>query len=161
MTAVIEQEAPALEAVPVESPPFIEATPVTLEPSASSSDALLGMATLGKTAAALALILVIIFIVAMAVRRWGPLKNQRGRHIKVVGSTPVGPKESVVIVEVEDTWLVLGVGSGNVNKLHELPAAPGAEKSEPRVGAGFESGDSFGTRFSKALKHNAGLSKQS
>lgn len=131
----------------------------TLDIASSGSDSLIGMATLGKTAAALALILVIIFMVAMAVRRWGPLKHQRGRHVKVVGSTPVGPKESVVIVEVEDTWLVLGVGSGNVNKLHEMPVATSTETPAPRGGAGFESGDSFGTRFSKALKHNAGLSK--
>jgi len=38
--------------------------------------------------------------------------------VKVVGTTAVGARERVVVVEVDDTWLLLGVGGGNVRLLH-------------------------------------------
>jgi flagellar protein FliO/FliZ len=41
--------------------------------------------------------------------------------VKLVGSTAVGSRERVVVVEVEQTWLLLGVGGGNVRLLHTLP----------------------------------------
>lgn len=40
--------------------------------------------------------------------------------VKVVGSTAVGSRERVVVVEVDHTWLLLGVGGGNVRLLHTL-----------------------------------------
>lgn len=41
--------------------------------------------------------------------------------VKVVGTTAVGARERVVVVEVDNTWLLLGVGGGNVRLLHTLP----------------------------------------
>jgi flagellar protein FliO/FliZ len=41
--------------------------------------------------------------------------------VKVVGTTAVGARERVVVVEVDDTWLLLGVGGGNVRLLHSQP----------------------------------------
>ena len=41
--------------------------------------------------------------------------------IKVVASTAVGSRERVVVIEVDHTWLLLGVGGGNVRLLHTLP----------------------------------------
>ncbi len=125
-----------------------------LEAAAAGGDSLVGMAMLGKTAAALALILVILLVAAAVLRRWGLPHQRQGRQLRMVASTAVGPKERVVIVQVKDTWLVLGVGGGRVSKLHSLPAE---EASAPPEGAGFEAGDGFRTRFAKALKHNAGL----
>lgn len=44
-----------------------------------------------------------------------------GQLLKVVSAVGVGPRERVVIVEVEEKWLVLGVAPGRVTALHELP----------------------------------------
>ena len=41
--------------------------------------------------------------------------------IKVVAGAAVGQRERVVIVEVNDTWLVLGVAAGRVSPLHTMP----------------------------------------
>jgi flagellar protein FliO/FliZ len=41
--------------------------------------------------------------------------------LKTIAATAVGPRERVVIVEVQDTWLVLGVSQGAVRTLHTLP----------------------------------------
>lgn len=63
-----------------------------------------------------------------------------GRLLRVVAGTAVGPRERVVVVEVDDTWLVLGVAPGRVNALHSLPRRElGAADalSSPVVAAGF------------------------
>ena len=41
--------------------------------------------------------------------------------IKVVAGASVGQRERVVLVEIGDTWVVLGVAPGRVNALHTLP----------------------------------------
>jgi flagellar protein FliO/FliZ len=58
--------------------------------------------------------------VAWFARRYLPGMGAQGA-VKVVGSTPVGSRERVVVVEVDHTWLLLGVGGGNVRLLHTLP----------------------------------------
>ncbi|SFT55901.1 flagellar biosynthetic protein FliO [Halomonas saccharevitans] len=130
-----------------------------LDAAVSGGESLIGMATLGKTAAALGLILVIILVAAAVLRRWGLPHQRHGRHLRVVGSTAVGTKERVVIVEVEDTWLVLGVGGGQVNKLHDLPAPASPQESTPSKGPSFAPGDAFATRLAKAIRHNAGIDR--
>lgn len=51
--------------------------------------------------------------------------------LRVVAAAAVGQRERVVVVEVGNTWLVVGVAPGSVNALHqmargELPATPAA-----------------------------------
>jgi len=58
------------------------------------------------------------------------LTTQRGAAaglLRVVAATAVGTRERVVIVEVGSTWLVLGVASGQVSALAEIPRQPVAE----------------------------------
>lgn len=124
----------------------------------AGGEALLGLATLGKLTFVLLMIVLIILAAAVLIRRLR-LGSLHTAALKIVGSIAVGPKERVVIVEVASTWLVLGVGSGQVTRLHKLPA-PAVSPSAPTAasaGPDFKSGDSFATRFAKALKHNAGL----
>src|SRR5260364_17038 len=40
------------------------------------------------------------------------------------GAMVLTQRERVVIVEVRNTWLVLGVAQGSVRLLHQFPAAP-------------------------------------
>jgi flagellar protein FliO/FliZ len=68
----------------------------------------------------LALILGGFVAVAWLARRYLPGMGAQGA-VKVVGTTPVGARERVVVVEVDDTWLLLGVGGGNVRLLHTQP----------------------------------------
>lgn len=123
-----------------------------LDALSSGGDALVGMATLGKTAAALALVIVIILVCTALLRRWGGQGRPGARHLRVVASTPLGGRERLVIVEVEDTWLVLGIGGGQVNKLHELPAP-----TDGKAPVGALEDARFAARFARALRQNAGL----
>ncbi|MBZ5488546.1 flagellar biosynthetic protein FliO [Halomonas aquamarina] len=88
----------------------------------SGSDAFIGMAMLGKTAAALAFVIALILLFTALLKRWQNLRPYQGAHLRVITSTAVGNRERVVVVEIEDTWLVLGVSSGRITKLHERPA---------------------------------------
>ncbi len=78
----------------------------------------------------LALILGGFVALAWAARRYLPGMAAQGA-VKVVGTTAVGARERVVVVEVADTWLLLGVGGGNVRLLHTLPRPAGTE-TDPR-----------------------------
>lgn len=55
-------------------------------------------------------------------------RGAAGGMVRLVGGTMVGARERVVVVEVNDTWIVLGVAPGRVNALHTLPrGAPANE----------------------------------
>lgn len=80
----------------------------------------------------LSLVLILGGFIAVAwfVRRYLPGMGAQG-VVKVVGTTAVGTRERVVVVEVDGTWLLLGVGGGNVRLLHTQPkpADPRAPES--------------------------------
>ncbi|MCX2780115.1 flagellar biosynthetic protein FliO [Microbulbifer thermotolerans] len=117
--------------------------------SANAGEAVSGMALLGKTALVLAALIGLILLCGWLLRRLGTT-GQGGANptLNIVASRPVGPRERVVVVEIEDTWLVLGVGGGSVSKLHQLPAPP----QPPR--APQESDEGFAERFARALGQN-------
>lgn len=75
----------------------------------------------------LALILGGFVVLAWLARRYLPGMGSPG-VVKVVGTTPVGTRERVVVVEVDSTWLLLGVGGGNVRVLHTLPKPADSNK---------------------------------
>lgn len=79
---------------------------------------------------ALALILGGFIALAWLARRYLPGMAAQG-VVKLVGSTAVGARERVVVVEVADTWVVLGVGGGNVRLLHSLPKPANSESTVP------------------------------
>lgn len=74
---------------------------------------------------ALVLIIGLILAAAWIAKRSGFAgKNAGARGLKVTASTSIGPRERVVIVQVEDARLVLGVTPTQINLLHTLPPAP-------------------------------------
>ncbi|SHM27185.1 flagellar biosynthetic protein FliO [Vreelandella subglaciescola] len=118
-----------------------------------SSDALLGMAALGKTAAALAFVIALILVCTVLLKRFNKRQAKHGAHLEVISSTAVGTRERVVIVELDGTWLVLGVGNGRVNKLHERPAPAQTPHSAPPPASGFSA------RFAQALRQSGHASR--
>ncbi|GGP26321.1 hypothetical protein GCM10010971_21400 [Silvimonas amylolytica] len=88
-------------------------------PAATSSGS---FAQLAQVVIALVFVLGLIFVSAMLMRRFSLLPGMAaGNRLRVVSGTMVGPKERVVIVELDDTWLVVGVTPQNVNLLHTQP----------------------------------------
>jgi len=91
--------------------------PPVIEPVRSFAATGLLQAGLG-----LAVVIGLIFLFAWAVRRFGLQTSGKGQLVKVVSSAMVGQRERVVVVEIGDTWLVLGVAGGQVSALHTMPA---------------------------------------
>jgi flagellar protein FliO/FliZ len=59
-------------------------------------------------------------------RRYGPTQVGTQGVVKVVGGVMLGPRERLVVVEVEDTWVLVGVAAGSVRTLHTLTKPDGA-----------------------------------
>jgi len=70
---------------------------------------------------ALALVLGAVALAAWLLRRFAGGQHMGGGSMRVIGGVAVGPKERVVLVEVGDVWLVVGVAPGQVNALHTMP----------------------------------------
>ncbi|QTO48592.1 flagellar biosynthetic protein FliO [Burkholderia latens] len=125
----------------------------------------LGVGAVLQTLVGLAVVIGLVFGCAWLARRFGFQPARRGGPLKVVSSVGLGAKESATIVEIGDTWLVLGVAPGNVRLLHSLPAgsvpatlAPAA--AAPAEAASAASGQpaqpgTFGARFRDALAGEA------
>lgn len=87
----------------------------------------------------LGLVLAAVAGSAWLLRRFSPGQIGAGGAVKVIGGVAVGPKERLVLVEIGETWLVLGVAPGRVNALHtlakpeavELPAERQPDRGEP------------------------------
>lgn len=75
----------------------------------------------------LLLVLIAILAVAWLLRRMNIAQQGAGNLLKVVGSVAIGQRERVAIVEVGDTWLVVGVGPGQIRTLHTLSKIEGLE----------------------------------
>lgn len=71
----------------------------------------------------LALVLVIAAIAGSAwlMRRFGPTQMGPGSAMRVLGGVMIGQRERLVLVEVGDTWLIVGVAPGQVAAVHTMP----------------------------------------
>jgi flagellar protein FliO/FliZ len=77
----------------------------------------------------LLLVLVAIIAVAWLLRRMNLAGQGAGSLLKVIGSVAIGQRERVVLIEVDDTWLVVGVGPGQIRTLHTLSKIEGLEST--------------------------------
>lgn len=76
----------------------------------------------GLVQVVLALILVLAAIAGSAwlMRRFGPTQIGPGGAMRVLGGVMVGQRERLVLVEVGDTWLIIGVAPGQVTAVHSM-----------------------------------------
>ena len=82
----------------------------------------------------LALFLVVGAIVGSAwlLKRFGPTQMSGGGAMKVLGGVAVGPRERLVLVEVGETWLIVGVAPGQVNTVLSMPRPEDASLQSPQ-----------------------------
>ena len=79
-------------------------------------------ATMVQTFAGLALILGLFVGAAWLLRRMnGGKAFMAGKGpMRIVSSLPVGARERIVLLEIEDTWLVVGIAPGQTRTLHTM-----------------------------------------
>lgn len=83
---------------------------------------------------ALAIVLVVIYGAATLFRRFSGTMGSVSSCMKVVSALMVGQRERVIIVELEDEWLVLGVTAHSINLLCRMPrkeSTPTALPTDP------------------------------
>ena len=81
----------------------------------------------------LALVLAAVAGTAWLLKRFAPGQSGAGGVLKLVGGMMVGPKERLVLVEIGETWLLLGVAAGQVNTLHSMPKPQGIPSTSQPV----------------------------
>lgn len=97
------------------------------------------------------LLFVVLLIIGacLLLRRFSNVgRSTSGRALRVVDSHSLGGKERVTVVEVDNTWLVLGVSPQGVNTLHQLDKPAVSSVAQPPAA-------SSGMPFAQALKEAA------
>jgi len=109
--------APAVTtAAPLPSP----AAPVVAAPAAATS----APGSAGSLMQVLFGLLVVLGLLAGALwflKRMGGGRFAPGSVVKIVGGVSVGNRERVMVVEVADQWIVIGVAPGQVSTLASMP----------------------------------------
>lgn len=101
------------------------------------------------------LIAVIAMIVGLAwmARRTGMMRPQDNALIQIVGSASLGTRERVAIVQVQDSWIVVGVSPAGVTSLATLP------KGNVSLPPGFASPAGFAGKLKAMLEAKANAGK--
>jgi len=68
---------------------------------------------------------------AWMVRRLGMARSSFSSAVKVIGAASIGTRERIVLVEVADQWIVVGVAPGCVNALSTMPRQEGVFADAP------------------------------
>lgn len=102
--------------------------------------------------AGLALVVVAIFASLWLLKKISVPRGAAAGLLKVVAGTAVGPRERVVLLEVGDDWLVLGVAPGRVSALHRLPRQVQGTATEEPPGPAMD----FGARLRSLLERRHG-----
>ena len=90
-------------------------------PAAAPAPAVSAAGSLLQVFIGLVAVLLLIAATAWVAKRLGITRGGSSSQLQVVASASVGTRERVVVVEVGDSWLVVGVAPGSVNALMTLP----------------------------------------
>lgn len=92
-------------------------------PALAAEPASPGISTGTYLQAALALSLIVALLAGTA---WLARKVSGGKRfgqggMKVIGGVALGPRERIVLLEIGEEWLVIGIVPGQIRTLHKLP----------------------------------------
>jgi flagellar protein FliO/FliZ len=66
-------------------------------------------------------VLALMALCAWLLRRFNASKTSGNTTIRIIGGVSVGTRERVMVVEVADQWIVVGVAPGRVTQLSTMP----------------------------------------
>jgi len=117
-------------------------------PDAASAPAVSAAGSLLQVFIGLVAVLLLIAGTAWVAKRLGVTPGSSSGLLRVVSSASVGTRERVVVVELGETWLVVGVAPGSVNALTTLPRG----EIQPAAVAGHNA--SFAARLQHMIEKN-------
>lgn len=109
--------------------PF-QAIAETGKPSYTPPPAVISTESTLQMVGGLLLVLALIGGITWLLKRFSLIPTTATGIVKVIAATGVGQRERVVVVEIDGTWLVLGVAPGRVSKLHAM-TKPMTEAIDP------------------------------
>lgn len=84
-----------------------------------------------KMLVGLAIVLLILAGISWAMKKYMPGVSQQQSVVRVVGGTSLGTRERVVVLEIADRWIVVGVGGGQMTALANLEAGQLISNAKP------------------------------
>jgi len=101
-------------------------------------------------------VIALILAIAWIARRTGLVRHVSGGAMKVVASLSLGARQRLLMVEVGDTWIVLGVSAGEIRPLHTMPADRSlAGQPSPYPGAQpSQTPGTFAERLLRSMQEN-------
>ncbi|RFB68719.1 MULTISPECIES: flagellar biosynthetic protein FliO [unclassified Herbaspirillum] len=85
-------------------------------------------------------VLAIMAGIAWLFKRSGLVQRAQGNAVaKIIGGVSVGTRERVMVIEVADQWIVVGVAPGRVNTLATMPRQEHVTAPASAVSANFSS----------------------
>lgn len=90
-------------------------TALATKPSQKNSTGL----SLTKMAISLAIVVLIVLVLGWTFKKL-TLRLPGSRHIKIISTTSLGPKEKLLVIEMQGKQRVLGVTANSINLLFEL-----------------------------------------
>lgn len=106
----------------------------------------------GQIMISLLLVLLIIFISAWLLRRYGRFPGVAQGNMKVLGALSVGQRERIMLIQVGKEQIVVGVTSSRINTLHQLEEPVEVKDNETNVALGSP----FAKRLQEALTQRKG-----
>jgi flagellar protein FliO/FliZ len=100
----------------------------------------------------LLLVLAAIVLVAWLLKRMNVAQQGSGNLLKILGGVAIGQRERIVLVEVKDTWLVVGVGPGQIRTLHTLQKQE-FQNTESSALSSLPPENKFAKLLSSVLRH--------
>lgn len=129
-------------------------TSSTLKSVGSSSESL-STGYLGQLVVGLVIVLLCIVALAWVAKRFNRLQSTPDGSLRVLGGMSMGARERIVLVQVGEQQLLLGVASGRINTLHvldqPLEAVSGVSDKTSSLLSGQSSGQSTGKGFADKL----------
>ena len=106
-----------------------------------------------QTTLGLLAVLAVIVAIGWAVKRFGNLRGGIQGQMKIVGGISLGTRERVVLLQVGDQQLVLGVAPGQIRTLHVLDHPLSVDSGHTESSAVDDAAaPSFAMRMQSALK---------
>ena len=88
---------------------------------AQDPPAAIGAGNVVQVFGGLVLVLGLVGLTAFAMRRLGRVPGLSNQAIRTVAAAAVGTRERVVLLEIGDSWILVGVAPGQVRALATLP----------------------------------------
>lgn len=99
----------------------------------------------GQIVVSLVLVLLIIFVAAWLLRRYGRFPGVADGNLRVIGALSVGQRERILLLQVGTEQILVGVTTNQISTLHQLEEPVQVKDNVPI-------GGQFSQRLQEALK---------